>query len=33
LTLPDVGDERKNKQIEEIVTEFAEKIARVLRER
>src|SRR5690349_22078015 len=23
LTLPDVGDERKNKQIEEIVTEFA----------
>jgi hypothetical protein len=32
LTLPDVGDERKNKQIEEIVTEFAEKIARVLRE-
>jgi len=31
LALPDLGDERKNKQIEEIVTEFAEKIARVLR--
>ena len=30
--LPDLGDERKNKQLETIVTEFAEKIARVLRE-
>ena len=32
LTLPDLGDEHRNKQLETIVTEFAEKIARVLRE-
>ena len=33
LTLPDLGDERRNKQIEDIVAEFAEKVARVLRDR
>jgi hypothetical protein len=33
LSLPDLGDPRKNKQIDDIVAEFAEKIARVLRER
>jgi hypothetical protein len=32
LSLPDLGDERKNKQIDDIVAEFADKIARVLRE-
>lgn len=32
LSLPDLGDEQRNKQLEAIVTEFAEKIARVLRE-
>jgi hypothetical protein len=32
LNLPDLGDEHRNKQLEAIVTEFAEKIALVLRE-
>ena len=32
LTLPDLGDEHRNNQLESIVTEFAAKIARVLRE-
>ncbi len=32
MTLPDLGDEHRNKQLELIVTEFAAKIARVLRD-
>ena len=32
LSLPDLGEDRKNKQLETIVTEFAEKIGRVLRD-
>lgn len=33
LTLPDLGDKRRNQQLEAVVTEFVDKIARVLRER
>jgi hypothetical protein len=32
LSLPDLGEDRRNKQLETIVTEFAEKIGRVLRD-
>jgi len=32
LTLPDLGDERKNQKLEEMLTEFAERIAPLLRE-
>jgi len=32
MTLPDLGDDHRNKQLELIVTEFAAKIARVLRD-
>jgi len=31
LTLPDLGDERKNSQLEAIVTDFVEKIAHLLK--
>jgi hypothetical protein len=32
LSLPDLGEDQRNKQLEAIVTEFAEKVARVLRD-
>lgn len=32
LTLPDLGDKRRNRQLEAVVTEFVDKIARILRD-
>jgi len=32
LSLPDLGEDRRNKQLETIITEFVEKIGRVLRD-
>ena len=32
LTLPDLGDEQKNHKLDEMLTEFAEQIARLIAE-